>query len=299
MYKERVESMLEENRKLITETAVLNKNIENYKQVQEALEKKVSNMEKELQTYTKVKTKSAVAEAEMHQKKVLQEISEDGVNRMKHIYDHNNMKTKGTMTQMRDLNNQLVIERNWDNEKDYQMRRVPVKQSETQTEGGELGDNPLLFMNETDLNELIEKISLYDLEILKTSLRNISTAMNEPKDQETECNILVSNHVSSKELIKYASKSHLSAKKSSKIGLGGTPEEIDEESEDQETKQENFENNFCSQISFQKTQEYDSGLINEKIRNILGKQRQGRSQLKAFRQLTEDQKERLYPSNNP
>jgi regulator of replication initiation timing len=66
MYKERVESMLEENRKLVTETAVLNKNIENYKQVQEALEKKVSNLEKELQTYTKVKSKSAVAEAEMH-----------------------------------------------------------------------------------------------------------------------------------------------------------------------------------------------------------------------------------------
>ncbi len=71
MYKERVESMLEENRKLVTETAVLNKNIENYKQVQEALEKKVSNLEKELLTFTKVKSKSAVAEAEMHQKKVL------------------------------------------------------------------------------------------------------------------------------------------------------------------------------------------------------------------------------------
>ena len=127
MYKERVESMLEENRKLVTETAVLNKSVENYKQLQEALEKKVSNMEKELQTYTKVKTKSAVAEAEMHQKKVLQEISEDGVNRVKHIYDHNNMKTKGTMTQLRDVNYQLVIERNWDDERDYQMRKVPIK----------------------------------------------------------------------------------------------------------------------------------------------------------------------------
>ena len=31
MYKERVESMLEENRKLVTETAVLNKSIENYR----------------------------------------------------------------------------------------------------------------------------------------------------------------------------------------------------------------------------------------------------------------------------
>jgi len=46
---------------------------------------------------------------------------------MKHIYDHNNMKTKGTMTQLRDVNNHLVMERNWDNEKDYQMKRVPIK----------------------------------------------------------------------------------------------------------------------------------------------------------------------------
>ena len=99
MYKERVESMLEENRKLVTETAVLNKTIDNFKQVQEVLEKQVSNLEKELQTYTKMKSgKSALAEAEMHQRKVMQEISEDGVNRMKHMYDHNNMKTKGTMT---------------------------------------------------------------------------------------------------------------------------------------------------------------------------------------------------------
>jgi chromosome segregation ATPase len=66
MHKERVESMLEENRKLVTETAVLNKNIENFKQVQEVLEKQISNLEKELQTYTKMKVKSMVVEAEMH-----------------------------------------------------------------------------------------------------------------------------------------------------------------------------------------------------------------------------------------
>ena len=105
-------------------------------------------------------------------------------------------------------------------------------------------------MNETDLSELIAKMNLYDLEILKGSLRNISNAMNEPKDQEIECNLIVSNHVSQKDLLKYGSKSHLSGIKSSKRGLGGTPEEIDEEGEDQEAKQENFEKNFCSQISF-------------------------------------------------
>lgn len=98
----------------------------------------------------------------MHQKKVLQEISEDGVNRMKHIYENNNMKTKGTMTQLRDINCHLVIERNWDDEKDYQMKKVPLKQSETQTEAGALVDNPLLFMNETDLKEFITQMNLYD-----------------------------------------------------------------------------------------------------------------------------------------
>jgi hypothetical protein len=46
---------------------------------------------------------------------------------MKHIYENNNMKTKGTMTQLRDINCHLVIERNWDDEKDYQMKKVPLK----------------------------------------------------------------------------------------------------------------------------------------------------------------------------
>jgi hypothetical protein len=41
--------------------------------------------------------KSNVAEAEFQQKKAIQEISEDGVNKMRLIYEHN-MKTKGTMT---------------------------------------------------------------------------------------------------------------------------------------------------------------------------------------------------------
>jgi hypothetical protein len=39
MHKERVESMLEENRKLLTETSVLEKNIENQKNIISVLEK--------------------------------------------------------------------------------------------------------------------------------------------------------------------------------------------------------------------------------------------------------------------
>ena len=66
MHKERVESMLEENRKLITEAAVLNKTIENSKQVNAVLERQLINLEKELQVYTKIKTKSSLVEAEIH-----------------------------------------------------------------------------------------------------------------------------------------------------------------------------------------------------------------------------------------
>jgi len=45
-----------------------------------------------------------VVEAELHQKKILSEISEDGVQRMKQMYDKN-MKTKGTLTNIRGLKN--------------------------------------------------------------------------------------------------------------------------------------------------------------------------------------------------
>ena len=62
----------------------------------------------------------------------MQEISEDGANRMKQIYDHN-MKSKSTMTYLRGLKNQLVQERTWDEEQQMLLRKVPPRNAETMT----------------------------------------------------------------------------------------------------------------------------------------------------------------------
>ena len=132
MHKGRVESMVEENRKLINEGLALTKNIENHKTMIGVLEKQKINLEKELMRYTKVKVKSNIADAEIHQKKAMQEISEDGANRMRQIYDHN-MKSKSTMTYLRGLKHQLVMERTWDEEQELLMKKVPVKNVEMQT----------------------------------------------------------------------------------------------------------------------------------------------------------------------
>jgi hypothetical protein len=65
-------------------------------------------------------------------------------------------------------------------------------------------------MNETELNELItEKLNLYDLEVLKTSLYKISTALNQPVDEGIDCKLGLSNFGSSKDLLKYTSKTLL------------------------------------------------------------------------------------------
>ena len=65
----------------------------------------------------------------------------------------------------------MVVERNWDDDADYIMKKVPVKHTDTQTEAGSLTDNPLLFLNEDDLKELVtEKLSFYDIEVLKSSI---------------------------------------------------------------------------------------------------------------------------------
>ena len=66
MHKGRVESMVEENRKLINEGLALTKNIENHKTMIGVLEKQKINLEKELMRYTKVKVKSNIADAEIH-----------------------------------------------------------------------------------------------------------------------------------------------------------------------------------------------------------------------------------------
>lgn len=41
----------------------------------------------------------------------MQEISEEGVLKMKQLYDNNNMKTKSTLTELRDIKKILVFER--------------------------------------------------------------------------------------------------------------------------------------------------------------------------------------------
>ena len=66
MHKERVESMLEENRRLINEAGVMTKNIENQKVMINVLEKQKANLDKELMRYTKVRSSSNIIEAEIH-----------------------------------------------------------------------------------------------------------------------------------------------------------------------------------------------------------------------------------------
>ena len=62
----------------------------------------------------------------------MQEISEDGVNKMRLMYEHN-MKTKGTMTQLRGIHNHIVQERNWEVDRYYNLKKTPYRHFETQT----------------------------------------------------------------------------------------------------------------------------------------------------------------------
>ncbi len=97
MYKEKVDGMLEENRKLSSESTLINKNLDNSRSLIEMLEREKLRLEVELQRYTKQKMKSNIIEAELHQKKAMHQISETGINKMKNIYE-GNKKTKSTMT---------------------------------------------------------------------------------------------------------------------------------------------------------------------------------------------------------
>lgn len=130
MHKERVESMKEENRKILHESGILQKSIENQKVMIGVLEKQKANIERELLKYTKHIMKSNVAEAELQQKRAMNEISEDGVNKMRSIYEHN-MKTKATITALRGIHNHLVQERSWDDDRYYNMKKTPVRHFET------------------------------------------------------------------------------------------------------------------------------------------------------------------------
>lgn len=66
MYKDRVESMLEENRKLQSEGQLMNKNLENARGLIDMLEREKHRLEVELQRYTKQAMKSNIIEAELH-----------------------------------------------------------------------------------------------------------------------------------------------------------------------------------------------------------------------------------------
>jgi predicted nuclease with TOPRIM domain len=83
MHKEKIESMIEENRKLINEGDVLKKTVTNQAAMVEVLEKQKANLEKELSRYTKVKVKSHIQDAELHQKRAMQEISQDGAHKLR------------------------------------------------------------------------------------------------------------------------------------------------------------------------------------------------------------------------
>jgi hypothetical protein len=53
---------------------------------------------------------------------------------MKHLYEHNNMKTKGTLTNLRGIQNQLVMERNWEEDKDFILKNMRTKEVEVMTD---------------------------------------------------------------------------------------------------------------------------------------------------------------------
>ena len=53
---------------------------------------------------------------------------------MKHLYEHNNMKTKGTITHLRGIQNQLIMERNWEDDKDFIMKEMKKKDVEIMTD---------------------------------------------------------------------------------------------------------------------------------------------------------------------
>ena len=53
---------------------------------------------------------------------------------MKYLYEHNNLKTKGTLTNLRGIQNQLVMERNWEDDKDFILKNMPKKEVEVMTD---------------------------------------------------------------------------------------------------------------------------------------------------------------------
>jgi len=103
MWKEKVEDIKEEDRKIRSEHDSMARQIEHSNELIETLEREKRRLEGELKRYTKDDTKSAIIEAELHTRKALHSIGDQGASQMRQIYAMNT-KTKGTMTSIRNVN---------------------------------------------------------------------------------------------------------------------------------------------------------------------------------------------------
>lgn len=111
MYKSQVESMRDEARKLGGEYLTLTRGAENSKLLIEQLEKERNRLAVELNKFggTNVnKYQSALAESEIHRKKMITNITNTGQASLNVIYA-NNHHTKATMTYLKDVNNDLEM----------------------------------------------------------------------------------------------------------------------------------------------------------------------------------------------
>lgn len=94
----------------------------------------------------------------------MQEIGEENKTKMKQLYD-NNMKTKNTQTEIRDIKRNLVLERTQEYLRDRILRAVRIKEISLQTDevSGEalslgVSQDQLLAMSVNDKKELIYKL---------------------------------------------------------------------------------------------------------------------------------------------
>lgn len=103
--------MKEEHRKLEGEHSTLKRALENSEKLCEGLERERTRIENELKKIAGSninKYQSAYAEAEIHRKKALNSISKAGETSLNHIYAQGN-KTKGTQTNLKDVNADIEI----------------------------------------------------------------------------------------------------------------------------------------------------------------------------------------------
>ena len=115
MYKSQAESMKEEQRKLEGEHKTLKRAMDNGKKLLDEVEREKNRIHNELKKIAGTNVnqyQSAFAEAEIHRKKAMNQISTVGQSTMNQIYAQNN-KTKGVQTNIKDVNSVLeVIKKN-------------------------------------------------------------------------------------------------------------------------------------------------------------------------------------------